>query len=199
MFTSLCSTKCLYACLNPSVKHWSISLMISTCSVPLALMVFKTTLGIRCKLKDVLKCIGLPRDSGAWELGGTHLPASQSASVSSNGSESWLLAWKGRWSIPCSKRICGVGWVSTLLLRPVFGIWEAGGSPYLCLKRKWRQRLCWDALGIIPKIVAWKALLFLQTSPAQMQAEKYFRVSKHILSRGVILCLEAVRKHTSHR
>lgn len=124
VFASLCSTKYLYACLNLSAKHWSISLMVSTCSVPLGLMVFNPTLRIRCML-DVEKSVGLPTVSWFWELGVSHWLGSCSSSVSSSDSESWL-TWKDWGSFPSSKMdehfLSGTciywlgGWKESLLL-----------------------------------------------------------------------------------
>lgn len=105
VFTSLCSTKYLYACLNLSVEHWSISLMISTCSVPLGLMFFKPTLRIRCTLMDVQKRAGLSTVSWLCELGHTCWAA---ALLSAALIQSWLLTWKDCWSFPSSKRMCRV-------------------------------------------------------------------------------------------
>lgn len=192
MFTSLCSTKYLHACLNPSAKHWNISLMISTCSVPLALTVFKPTLRIRSTLKDVLKSIDLPRDSGAWDLGVIHLPGSQPPSVK----QQWF-------SHDCYH--AGQSHVAK-------GCAEWGGSE-TCI---WWLDGWGETLLAIEEEMEAKALLRCSWHLSQERYLKGSAVNQKLLQpkarlrsisgyqntlsqAGMILCLEAVRKHPSHR
>lgn len=180
------------------MKHWSISLMISTCSVPLAFLVFKHTLRIRCTLKDVLRSNGLHGDSVAWELGVTQsqvvyclqwfrvMTVNMEGLVVSPGQEKEMhwVGWMGQQEL-CFRVGWLGGWRETLL------VIEEETEVKSLLRPSWylSQESCLNGSAV-------------KYTPLQQKKNRLRGISGHqkLPSQArMIFCLMAVRKRPSHR